>query len=163
MAEKKRQRSVFPPSWSAEMWEGKWMQKSELQFCLLALAGEGCGNKVAVTMLWFLCVSPHMPRPPRLIPGLFCQGGRFIYDRIRLSSPVFPSRLPHSLAQGSQKWLLLCFFNVQKVTSKTSPRKQKWGNNTSKHSQLSPGNTKEQVGISLSMLIHTAKFQHSTS
>lgn len=63
---------------------------------------QSCCNYTLISL--YLSPTPH---PPRLIPGLFCQGGRFIYDRIRLSSRIFPSRLPHSLAQGSQKWLLL--------------------------------------------------------
>lgn len=58
------------------------------------------GNHALIS--FFLLPPPHLP-----IAGFFCQGGRFIYDSIGLSSYIFAQRLSHNLAQGSQKWLLL--------------------------------------------------------
>lgn len=75
-------------------WEGKWVQNSALQRsfpCWLRLVRVVAGNKVALTIFWFLfCFLFFSP----LFPGLLSLGGGFIYDRSGPSSCLLPSRLP---------------------------------------------------------------------
>lgn len=101
---KRRQKLLFLPFWSPcsrDVGREIVGEECTAEFFLLAQAGHSCGRRQSccnyglfIHLLIFL-----LP----LIPGFFCQGGRFIYDRTGQCFYIFPSRLAHNLAHSSQR------------------------------------------------------------
>lgn len=99
---------------------------------LLAEAGKGWGRKQSnYAFIYFfpLLFPPPLPPPSQSSPGIFVSETRLSMiqqDWVSVTH-LFLKSSPH-LSIGHPEMAITSFLNVQKVSSKASPSRKKWGN-----------------------------------